>query len=151
MEGKGKSNIQVWRSSESAYGQGRLHECLQGSEERAAGRFIKGGSGKPLPKLSLALMGWFSLSTLPASLAFDPYQRPRSPTSDPSPDSNPGAASPHLTFQIDVRVLLWGLQCSEVGKRRDLMRKHHLGLPPSQMHLVGARQWGGQLAFSYQH
>lgn len=78
-EGKGKSNIQVWGSSESAFGQSRLHGCLQGSEERAAGRFIRGGSGKPLPKLSLALMGWFSLSTLPASLALDPYQRRKAP------------------------------------------------------------------------
>ena len=63
---KGKSNIQVWGNSESAalgttwlaHGQARLQECLQGSVERAAGRFIRGGSGKSLPKLFLALMGW---------------------------------------------------------------------------------------------
>lgn len=62
---KGKSNIQFWGSSKSAalgtawlaYGQERLHECLQRSVERAAGRFIRGESGKLLPKLSLALMG----------------------------------------------------------------------------------------------
>lgn len=65
MGQKGKSNIQFWGSSKSAalgtawlaYGQTRLRECLQGSVARAAGRFIRGESGKLLPKLSLALMG----------------------------------------------------------------------------------------------
>lgn len=49
-----------------ANGEARVHGCLQGSAERAAGKLIRGGSGKSSPKLPVALwagpdFSWFHL------------------------------------------------------------------------------------------
>lgn len=69
------------RNHQASYGQIQCCKCLQVFVERTAGRFIRGGSENPCPKLSTSLMGCFQLSMVPASLAFLSHYRSRGSTS----------------------------------------------------------------------
>lgn len=73
-----KGNVQVWesrknchpRNHRACHGQIQWHKCLQVFVERNAGRFIREGSEKLCPKLSMALTGCFHLPMVPDSLVF---------------------------------------------------------------------------------
>lgn len=154
-----KGNVQVWesrknchpRNHRACHGQIQWHKCLQVFVERNAGRFIRGGSEKLCPKLSMALTGCFHLPMVPDSLGFFLLQFKRfQKKSEPRLQPLPGKFS--FVLSNHVRVSLWSLQWSKVGKTEHSGEKSPpqvLGLPPSQMDLVGARHWGGQLVFSY--
>lgn len=129
----------------------RAYGCLQVSIERASGKLIRNWSGKIILKFPLSLwdcpdFSWFSF----ISLYNFPYGIKKfHMQSKTRLQSWPGS---HLTFQTDVRVFLWGLQCSKTDKRErsgDRSFLQVLGLPLSQVGLLRIRMQGRQPTLCY--
>lgn len=127
-----KGNIQVWesrknchpRNHRACHGHIQWHKCLQVFVERNAGRFIRGGSEKLCPKLSMALTGCFHLPMVPDSLFFFFYYSSRDSKKNLSPDSNPCQGSSHLSFQTTSECLCEACSDQRWAKQSILVRNH---------------------------